>query len=269
MSSIHRQLKVNKNDSKNTRMDIAGAGFGGDFRTDVLAHISRFNKIAQLIIQESKDKKRPLNILDIGCGELFPMKVIYKAHVVSKQKVVKSYRGIDIDDAVLKVFDNHKGMTDIMNVSIDIQDLTTHPKIKLKPSSIDFFYSTEVIEHMQRKFVPKWLNEVDKVLKKGAMIYISTPNHDGSNDKLPEDHVYEWGFEELKKELTKRWELIEVTGTFIQMPRFNRANKKHQRIPQELVDIYKTRFDNYWLRNVLAAPYPEEANNCAWILRKK
>lgn len=267
--SIRKDLSENTNDSKNTRLDIGGAGITGDFRTDVLAHMSRFNKIASLMIEEAKRLGRPLSLLDIGCGECYPLRVMYKAYVVRKREIVSSYRGIDIDPAVLKIHDTHKGMMDILNMQIDIQDLTVDPTPHVKRGSIDFFWSTEVIEHMNREFVPIWLNEVNKCLKRGALIYVSTPNHDGSNAKLPEDHVYEWGFEELKEELTKHWKLEQVTGTFIQMPKFNKANRKERRIPPELVDIYKTRFDANWLRNVLAAPYPEISNNCAWILRKK
>ena len=48
MSSIRRKLKVNENDSKNTRMDLASAGVLGNWRPDELAHMSRFDKIASL-----------------------------------------------------------------------------------------------------------------------------------------------------------------------------------------------------------------------------
>lgn len=266
--SIRNRLEVNENNSKNTRLDIAGAGALGNFRADILAHMSRFNKVAELIIKESKLRGRPLSLLDIGCGEVYPLRVLYNAHVVAKKEVVKKYRGIDIDPAVLSVFETYSGMMNIFNARIDIQDLTVDPAIKVGKSTVDFFWSTEVIEHMNREFVPIWLDEVDRCLKRGALIYISTPNHDGSNKKLPEDHIYEWGFEELKEELTSRWKLVEVTGTFIQMPKFRAANKEHTRIPDQLVSIYEQRFDPFWLRNVLAAPYPEVSNNCAWVLRK-
>ncbi len=56
---------------------------------------------------------------------------------------------------------------------------------------------------MGREFVPAWLDDVARVMRKGALGYVSTPNHDGSNDKLPEDHVYEWGFQEVKEELER------------------------------------------------------------------
>ena len=58
-----------------------------------------------------------------------------------------------------------------------------------------------------------------------SVIVVSTPNHEGSNDKLPEDHVYEWGFDELKDELEKHFTIESVVGTFIQMPNFHKAQR--------------------------------------------
>ena len=72
----------------------------------------------------------------------------------------------------------------------------------------------------------------------------------------------------MKAELTKRWTLVEAIGTFIQLPVFDRINKVIGRIEQALVDDFRSRFDTHWLRNVLAAPYPEVSNNVAWTLRK-
>ena len=55
--------------------------------------------------------------------------------------------------------------------------------------------------------------------------------------------------------------------SFYDMPL--KAQEQHKRIPEELLKIYKGRFGNHWLRVVLAASYPEVANNCNWVLRRK
>jgi len=266
--SERRKLEVNANDSKNTRMPVAVDIGAGGTKTDHLAHLSRFGKIADLMIKESRALGHPLNLLDIGCGDVFPLQILNKAHVIRKTDVVASYRGVDIDPVVERIFDKAPSMCENMNVTIEIQDLTVNPVLNLEDASIDFAWTCEVIEHMKPEFIAAWLDEVYRVMKPGALLYVSTPNHEGSNAKLPKDHVYEWGYEELKNELESRWDLLEHTGTFIQMPRFNRAQKEHGRIPPELVEIFKSRFDGFWLRNVLAAPYPEVANNVNWLLRK-
>ena len=88
-----------------------------------------------------------------------------------------------------------------IQIKKNIVELPKFDTVDLPDNSIDFFWTTEVIEHMGREFIAPWLDDANRVLRPGGLIYVSTPNHDGSNDKLPEDHVYEWGFEELKEEL--------------------------------------------------------------------
>jgi len=267
--SVRRKLAENINDSKNTRLNIAQSGLDGDWRADTLAHMSRYNRIAYMAIRESVKLARPLDCLEIGCGEFWPLKALYKAYQVPKARVVHSYLGLDMDEAVLDARTALPGnMTTVFAMSVVLQDLTVTPTIPCASNAVDFFWCTEAIEHMKPEFVPLWLDDVHRVLRPSALIYVSTPNRDGSREKLPEDHVYEWGFEELKAELTKRWTLVEATGTFIQLPIFDRINKTLGRVPQDLVEHFRRRFDTHWLRNVLAAPYPEVSNNVAWTLRK-
>ena len=289
MSSIRRKLKVNENASKNTRMDLASAGVLGNWRPDELAHMSRFDKIASLAIEEAKLLGRPLDTLEIGCGECWSLRVLYKAYVIKKSDVIRSYYGYDIDPAceLENPFWSNGGgelkestWFKNFNGEIRIQDLTTNPILDLPDESIDFFWSTEVIEHMGREFVPAWLDEAARVMRPDAIAYISTPNHDGSNDKLPEDHVYEWGFQELKEELERNFRIEAVTGTFIQMPKLKKAmhednyTKDYDRIThtgwsmEQLITLQE-RFGKQFLRMAAAVFYPEVANNCAWRLVKK
>jgi len=280
MASIRKTLKINANDSKNTRMDIASAGVFANWRPDELAHMSRFDKISSLCIDEAKELGRPVDTLEIGCGQLWVLRNLYKAYTVKKSSVIGSYLGIDIDPAVLQelpYWSQPEG--DIttsrwlqnFNATLTIQDLTVNSTIDKEDESIDVFWSTEVIEHMKPDFVPKWLNEVDRVLRPEGLVYISTPNHDGSNDKLPEDHVYEWGFEELKTELTDRWELHSVVGTFIQLPKLRKAMRNYQQpvmLTEPQYAYLEERYGRQFLRMAAATFYPEVSNNCAWILRK-
>jgi SAM-dependent methyltransferase len=262
-------IDENVNDSKNTRLSIQDLAIG-DARPDILAHVSRYSKIAKLFLTESKAIGRPLDVLDIGCGELWALKILYKAHVCKKSEVVGSYVGVDIDHKIMaKNEAKCEAILNIFNAELLTQDVTVNPDFPLQDESIDFAYSTEVIEHMKQEFVAPWLDSIHRVLRPGGLVYISTPNHDGSNSKLPADHVYEWGYQELKDELESRWELIEHTGTFIQLNNFKRANAEKGLIGDTLLRAFHARFDTFWLRNVLAAPYPEAANNVAWILRKK
>lgn len=268
MSQRHK-IQNNTNDSKNTRLSPADIA-KGDSRTDTLAHLSRYQKIADMLIREARRVERPLRVLEVGCGEIWPLRLLYKAYVCKKSDIVSYYHGVDIDDVMLKqTMQENERILEIFNARLKVQDVTVDPNFFDVPNgSIDFFISTEVIEHMQPQFVGPWLDGVHRAMKPGGLLYISTPNHDGSRDQLPIDHIYEWGYWELRDMLEQRWKLEQHSGTFIQMNNFNKANKQHGIFSEDLLEKLKSRFDSYWLRNVLAAPYPEYANNVAWILRK-
>jgi len=280
MSSIRKKLTVNENDSKNTRMDLASAGVLGNWRPDELAHMSRFDKISSMCIAEAKRLGRPLDTFEVGCGECWSLRNLYKAYVVKKTDIIQSYYGYDIDPACElenPYWSNAGGeLSDStwfknFNGEIRIQDLTVDPVFKLKDESIDFFWTTEVIEHMGREFIPAWLDDAARVIRPNGLAFVSTPNHDGSNDKLPEDHIYEWGFQELKEELERNFEIIDVTGTFIQLPNLKKAMKEYSDIgwtPEQFKKL-QNRYGRQFLRVVVATFYPEVANNCSWVLRKK
>tara|TARA_R100001510_G_scaffold18131_1_gene15535 strand:+ start:2978 stop:3817 length:840 start_codon:yes stop_codon:yes gene_type:complete len=279
MASIRKKLATNVNDSKNTRMDIAGAGVMANWRPDELAHISRFCKIGQIIMQEAKRLDRPVDCLESGCGEVWVLRYLYKAFVSKKAEIVNSYVGVDIDPACLDdwwVNDNlpvtdHKWFQTMTGNKgrIDIQDLTLEPDFKVEDESMDVFWTTEVIEHMKPECIEPWIKSAHDKLRQGGIAYVSTPNHDGSNDQLPKDHFYEWGFEELKTLLTKHFELVDVKGVFTQMNNFKKNHRANMRWSQQVVDDIEARFDKNWARVILATAYPETSNNCAWILRKK
>lgn len=282
MASIRKTLEENINDSKNTRMDIAGGNMLGNWRPDEIAHMTRYDKLSSLCIEEAKKLNRPIHVLEAGCGQCWVLRNLYKAYTVKKSDVIGSYLGVDIDPAVLNEIPGYHSPTGKITESVwfsnfsgsvNIQDLTTSPRFHLPDQSIDFFWTTEVIEHMGKEFVPAWLDDVDRVLRPGGLVYVSTPNHDGSNDKLPEDHVYEWGFEELKQELTSRWRLQSVVGTFCQLPKLRKAMREDEQVTGELwgpeqFEILEERYGRQFLRVVAAIFYPEVSNNCAWILRK-
>jgi len=253
-------------------MNIASAGVLGNWRPDELAHISRYDKIATLCIEEAKRLGRPIDTLEVGCGECWTLRNLYKAHVVKKSDIIKSYAGYDIDPACElenPFWSNAGGLLKEstwfknFNGEIRIQDLTVNPDFDLEDESIDFFWSTEVIEHMRREFVPLWLDDAARCMRPNAIAYISTPNHDGSNAKLPKDHIYEWGFEELKTEQLDHQEPM-VDG----IPA--RANRLFPYAwTSEQMVLLKERFGRHFLRMAAATPYPEYSNNCAWRLVKK
>lgn len=275
MTSIRRKLVENVNDSKNTRMEVAGPH--SSWKTDELGHITRYCKIAELILDEWKHLGRRVDLLEAGCGQVWVLRHIYKSIFVEKAKVVSSYLGVDIDPAVLNELPgwaacetiNESTWLNNYNGRIAIQDLTVNPVFALANESVDVFWTTEVIEHMKPEFVEPWIKDAHRCLRPGGLAYVSTPNHDGSNKTLPLDHVYEWGHAELIALLEKYFTITDVKGVFIQMPKFKKAQTEWHRWPDDVVCDIQRRFSNEWARVILATPYPEYANNAAFVLRKR
>ena len=280
MPSIRKKLTAeqNPNECKNTRMNISHAGVFANFRPDEIAHMSRYEKIASYLVDDAKRKGRPLDTLEIGCGEVWVLRTLYKSFVVKKSDVVASYWGYDIDPASFQEIRYWSGdgcdLEDTtwiknFNATLEIKDVSVDPILPHEDESIDVAWSTEVIEHMPREAVEPWIAELSRVLRKDGTVFISTPNHDGSNDKLPEDHIYEWGFLELKELLEKYFNLESVVGVFTQMRKFNQSQNAKEIWTKEQLSMLEERFGRQFLRVAAATFYPETSNNCFWRLSKK
>jgi len=104
-------------------------------------------KVIELVPKIDKD----IDIVDLGCG---------KGEVVRKLKELE-FKNISYCD--LK--DNFDG-------NVKICDLNN--TIPYKSSSFDLVVSTEVIEHLENKFL--FFSEVKRVLKRNGVFIFSTPN---------------------------------------------------------------------------------------------
>ena len=217
MPSERSKLDNNINDSKNTRMDIVNSLQNMDFRKDELMHIGRYLKACHTAIALSKQLNRPIKILDLGCGEAYSMRTLYKSFVVKKFDVVKRYIGIDIDKPMLsKTRDKYSKVLETVHGKLIAQDLTVNPHIKVKDGTIDLIIWFEMVEHIQPEFVRPILDEVFRILSPEGVLLLSTPNSNGSNQKLPKDHVYEWSYEDLSQEIQKAgFTILSSHGTSI------------------------------------------------------
>lgn len=110
------------------------------------AHLKAFIKFQELL----KGKPNPIKVLDLGCGQK-PFENILKGTVE-----VEKYIGVD--------FDSGRSKPDIIG---PIDDLP------LKNNLFDAIIATEVLEHTLQ--LEKAIDEMRRVAKNGAFVYISTP----------------------------------------------------------------------------------------------
>lgn len=188
---------MNVNDSKNTRMDFEKLFDTMDYRKDEVMHIGRYTCGAQTIVDLSKKLGRPIRVLDIGCGEMNTVRLFNKVMRVEKAKVLQEYVGVDIDLIMIeKAIAKYGRAFETCNARYITRDLTTDYILPFPDGYFDLIICFEFMEHIKPKFLVRVLEETNRVLSKRGKALYSTPNSNGSNKKLPKDHIYEYSFEE-------------------------------------------------------------------------
>ena len=269
MSSERRKLKNNVNESKNTRMDVDAAISQMDVRKDELMHLGRYQKAVQTAIGLAKTLGRPIRVLDLGCGEIYTMRTLYKSFQVKKSDVVQRYIGVDIDDVMLdRVKDQYGSLLETINGKLIVKDITVDPKLKVKDNYFDLIIWFEMIEHVKPEFIPPMCEELRRVLSPEGILLVSTPNARGSNSKLPKDHVYEWDYEELVQVMEQSFELVCSRGVCINISKIpvEEREKKSRVIKQ----VYEAFGENTAFSSTVLGPMfpPQFCKNVIYTLRK-
>lgn len=271
MASERRKLKTNLNDSKNTRMDVEAAISQMDVRKDELMHLGRYQKAVQTAINLSKDLGRPIRILDLGCGEIYTMRTLYKSFLVKKSDVVQRYIGVDIDDVMLsKVKDQYSSLLDQINGKLVVKDITVDPKLKVKDGYFDLIVWFEMIEHVKPEFIPPMFEELHRVLNPEGILLVSTPNSRGSNAKLPKDHVFEWDYDELIQVMEdNQFEVLCSRGVCVNISKIPAEERaKRAKITRQ---VYEAFGENTAFSSTVLGPMfpPQYCKNVIYTLRKR
>lgn len=119
------------------------------------------NRLEKMLEMAKSIKKSPENILDIGCG------TGYFAHLLKTMYPNANVFGVDISERALTI-----GRKKYKNISLLNADAEV--KLPFKNNTFDLVISGEYIEHI--KDVDTNLLEINRVLKKGGTLIITTPN---------------------------------------------------------------------------------------------
>lgn len=267
MPSIHNDLKdKNVNGCKNTRMNMDYSAINYDYRKDEIMHLGRYFKAVASIRDLAHKLRRPLKVLDVGCGNCYIAKLLYKSIQDKKSDLVSLYHGIDIDPII------ESTMTDSfiksMSVHIDFIDLTEQ-KIPSEDNLYDVVICFEMLEHIKPQFSGNVISEIKRVLHPQGILLFSTPNSNGSNKVLPKDHVYEYSFEEIQAMFSYfNMRINSVTGVCVNLSKIPGEEKKR-------VDSLRMQIENAFGKNsyfscVASAPLydPKYCKNCLWEVSK-
>lgn len=269
MASERHKLQQNVNDSKNTRMDIEAALSQMDVRKDELMHLGRYQKAVQTAIELSKDRGA-ISVLDLGCGEIYTMRTLYKSFQVRKSDVVRKYVGVDIDAPMLdRVSQQYEKLLQAINGKLIARDITTHPHLGFKDGTFDLIIWFEMIEHVKPEFIPPMFEELHRLLSPTGVMLVSTPNSRGSNAKLPKDHIFEWDYADLVELMSQNFEIVTTRGTCINISKIPKELQERKAgIIQKVYDAFgiNTAFSS----TVLGPMFPPQyCKNVIYTLRKK
>lgn len=257
--------------SKWTRMWFADDMAHRNIRREHLAHVWHYKVNVHWMKKLAKTLGRPLNILDVGCGEANTVQMFYTADQSRKREVIESYVGVDGDPSVIRKTEE-KAATVLRGINgrVEVCDIT-QGRLPVDRDSIDLVICNEVLEHIPREAVRKVLKAMRRAVHPDSLLLISTPNKSGTNDRLPADHVYEWDYDEIQTAFDKAgFEVVDKMATYIKKDRLVRALRDQG--DDDLVYWAQNIWDRFGndLGSMMTADWaPQVANNLIWLLRLK
>lgn len=237
----------------------------GRFASSTLMHMVHYDMSAQLMISEAKRLGRPIDVMNVGAGDLWDLIVLVNGTIITKSDVLASYTAVDYE---YRESPFGKTLSEIIAYKCIAKDLEIDPTIDVEDCTIDFVVCTEFIEHVSRDSGISILDEIYHILKPGGLIYITTPNVVNSTH-TDRYHIYEWELHELLDELAVMDFIVETYyGAYIDQRKFAKANAEHMLIPESIVAAIKTRFTPNFSRMFLATVYPDYSKGIVIHARK-
>jgi len=206
-----------------------------------------------------KHAKMGMRLLDVGCGMNTPMAMTF---YVNKFRP-SLYVGVDIRAKFKYTQDDfpfpykkqsYFDCTDSMNW-VDLYNEYGE--------EWDMVTCFEVIEHMSKESGLALLENMANFCG-GTRIFLSTPCFNGSKAA---NHVYEWGYTELKEELENDFIIEEHYGTFASQRDIKSDLCDHGLI-KCFEDLHRY-YDSNVLSVIFAPLFPARSRNVIWRLRVK
>ena len=156
-------------------------------------------KILQIIREIYNSKRKPLRILDFGCGD---GRLIYEICNLEKRKEIEINKIIGVDISERAILFARAFLYDFRNkvrtYSKDIREINLSGKF-------DIITATEVLEHIPHKEMDGILKKIHELLAKEGTLIVSVPS---VNLKKPKKHYRHYTIKSLKNELSKYFESV-------------------------------------------------------------
>ncbi|SFO93701.1 class I SAM-dependent methyltransferase [Hydrogenimonas thermophila] len=180
--------------------------------------IARYKNMLRLAKSEcgNLNKKK---VLDIGCGDGV------LSYFFAKEGAIVF--GIDYSDIAIE-FAKEK----TKSFHIDFRQGSAY-ELPFEDNSFDIVISSDVIEHLED--VPKYLSEINRVVKNNGIVVISTPIK-YTEYPLDKEHIIEWFQDEYKKVIEQKF----------------KNTKYYYSHPLALEEIYQAKyFNKQWARVIM------------------
>jgi len=251
-----------KNNYNTTQLDPDKAFEKHIYHRDMFAHYLRWTHALKRI-------KADQNVLDFGCGTGALAEVFYR-----NRFKCASYIGLDIKK--LSIEKANTKFEKVNWVNFYQKDLVKDSVSEFENTKWDMITSFEVIEHIGKQNIDRFLNNVKSLMDKNTTFLMSTPNYDGDIGAAG-NHTYDSGDGEGVQEqefdhlelgliLNKHFNIVEKYGTFS-------SQKDYKHLMNEWQTNMFNELSKYYdvdLLSVMMAPiFPEESRNCLWVLKLK
>ena len=246
--------------------------FYSQFRDGFFSNLDVMNYIQHFAA--AKMAKKGWHVVDVCCGRSLMLPLLryhardiasYTGVDISKTNIKEAMRGASrkITPEELRTYYPFKVAWKLCNVA----EMT-----KVVPeSSTDFVIYTSAVEHMHKDVGLQSLKECYKIMKPGAVMFLSCPNTPGNGYNTQyAAHVYEWGYDELKNTLKEIGFSIENEVGLVMGAKEMRAF--YEKLPAgELRAFYET-MKKYvptdWLTAIMSIPFPKASKEILFVVRK-
>jgi len=228
------------------------------FHRDQFAHYLRWTHVL-------KRAKIGMKVLDFGCGSGNLLEVLYRNMYKGKK-----YLGLDIRKKLIdKTSEKFKKVDWASFETEDLVNMTTQYCAEFE-NDWDMICSFEVIEHIGKNNIDKFLQNIHSLCNENTEVLISTPNYDKkvgtANNHIINGEICEFEHFELQNILEKYFTIKEKYGTFASQKDYKNLLDEEQLILWNELNKY---YDSNLMSNIFAPMFPAEARNCLWVLKKK
>lgn len=219
---------------------------------DFNAHVFRWSHAAMMLFKFPNREQAA--VLDIACGPDWPL--LTTLHSNGSAPAV--FVGCDARDC-----SPTKPQLTKTDVQFEQHDITK--TLPTRASGWDMIVCFEVLEHMPKESGLKLLDNIQQIMGPNTLMLFSTPVFD-EKVGMADNHIYEWGYQELKDELEKRFTLENHYGTFASLRDYTPLMTPEE---LKLLARLKEYYNSAMVACLMAPLYPQKARNVLWQLKRK